>query len=252
MRREALELDRFYRSRQGLVARQMIERRLQAIWPDAAGLDVLGLGFTTPYLEPYHAAARRCVSFMPASQGAIIPPGANCGIAMGDEMHLPFAEAVFDRVLLVHALEEADSLQALLREIWRVLAPEGRVVIVTAARSGIWAWLDSTPFGHGRPFSRAQLARLLDDALFEPTAWSRALYTPPWKWSTHPRIARMWESAGERAWPGLGGVVLVEAVKRTLSLRPRPATAPARRKALEASSRPALSRPDNPSEISDS
>jgi hypothetical protein len=48
VRREALELDRFYRSRQGFVARQMIERRLQAVWPDAAGLDVLGLGFTPP------------------------------------------------------------------------------------------------------------------------------------------------------------------------------------------------------------
>ncbi len=52
MRREALELDRFYRSRQGLAAREMIGRRLAAIWPDARDLDLLGLGFATPYLEP--------------------------------------------------------------------------------------------------------------------------------------------------------------------------------------------------------
>ena len=252
MRREALELDRFYRSRQGLVAREMIGRRLAAIWPDAKDLDLLGLGFATPYLEAYRADARRCVCFMPATQGAVVASTACSAIALGDETHLPFPEALFDRVLLIHALEEADSLQASLREIWRVLAPEGRVVIVTAARSGIWAWLDSTPFGHGRPFSRAQLSQLLDDALFEPTAWSRALYTPPWKWSTNTRIARMWEETGERAWPALGGVILVEAVKRTMALRPRPATAPARRKPLEARTRPALSRHDNPSDPSDS
>ncbi|WP_417496928.1 class I SAM-dependent methyltransferase [Maricaulis sp.] len=252
MRREALELDRFYRSRQGLVAREMIGRRLTAIWPDAKDLDLLGLGFATPYLEPYRSSARRSICFMPAAQGAVVATGACSGIALGDETHLPFPEALFDRVLLVHALEEADSLQATLREIWRVLAPEGRVVIVTAARSGIWAWLDSTPFGHGRPFSRAQLSQLLDDALFEPTAWSRALYTPPWKWSTQTRIARMWEETGERVWPALGGVILVEAVKRTMALRPRPSTAPARRKPLEAQTRPALSRHDNPSDLSDS
>lgn len=252
MRREALELDRFYRSRQGLVAREMIGRRLTAIWPDAKDMDLLGLGFATPYLEPYRTSARRSVCFMPAAQGAVVADSACSGIALGDETRLPFPEALFDRVLLVHALEEADSLQVTLREIWRVLAPEGRVVIVTAARSGIWAWLDSTPFGHGRPFSRAQLSQLLGDALFEPTAWSRALYAPPWKWSTHTRIARMWEEAGERIWPGLGGVIMVEAVKRTMALRPRPSTAPARRKPLEAQTRPALSRHDNPSDLSDS
>lgn len=252
MRREALELDRFYRSRQGQVARQMIGRRLAAIWPDAKGLDVLGLGFATPYLEPYRADARHCVCFMPAAQGAVITGTDCCAVALGEETHLPFPEALFDRVLLVHVLEEAESLQASLREIWRVLAPEGRVVIVTAARSGIWAWLDSTPFGHGRPFSRAQLNQLLDDALFEPTAWSRALYAPPWKWSTNTRIAQMWENNGERFWPGLGGVLMVEAVKRTMALRPRAGTVPARRKALETSARGALSRPHNHSEVSDS
>lgn len=252
MRREALALDRFYRSRQGRVAREMIGRRLAAIWPDAKDLDLLGLGFATPYLEPYQATARRCVCFMPATQGAVVASTGCSAIALGDETHLPFPEALFDRVLLIHALEEADSLQASLREIWRVLAPEGRVVIVTAARSGIWAWLDSTPFGHGRPFSRAQLSQLLDDALFEPTAWSRALYTPPWRWSTHTRIARMWEETGERVWPALGGVILVEAVKRTMALRPRQATAPVRGEPLEAGALPGLSRQNSPTEFSDS
>lgn len=251
MRRDALELDRFYRSRQGRTARRMIMRRLKAVWPEAKALDMLGIGFATPYFAPYREEARRCVSFMPAGQGAVIPAHGSSTIALGDENRLPFTEALFDRVLLIHALEEAEALPALLRETWRVLAPEGRMVIVTAARAGIWAWLDSTPFGHGRPFSRGQLTHLLDDAMFEPTAWSRALYAPPWRWSTGPRTAQVWEKAGEHAWAGLGGVIMVEAIKRTAAVRPVPQRARSRIRRLEGQANHALSPPQHNSDASD-
>lgn len=241
MRRDALDLDRFYRSRQGRTARGMILRRLQALWPDVRDQDVLGIGFAAPYLDAYRGDARRTISFLPSGQGAVIETEAASTSVLGDETHLPFPEAMFDRLLMIHALEEADSLPALLRESWRVLAPEGRVVIITAARSGIWAWLDSTPFGHGRPFSRAQLSSLLDSALFEPTAWARALYAPPWRWSTGPKTAEVLEKAGESAWASLGGVLMVEAVKRTAAVHPLPATARARRTGLEGKAKPALS-----------
>lgn len=223
MRRDALDLDRFYRSRQGEAARLMILRRLEALWPDVTDLDVMGLGFSTPYLQSFKSRARRCVSLMPAGQGAVIQPELLCTTVLADETHLPFSDSMFDRVLLIHALEEADSLAALLREVWRVLAPQGRIVIVTASRSGIWARVDSTPFGHGRPFSKGQLSQLLEGAMFEVSAWSRALYAPPWRWSTGEKMSNFWEKTGETAWPALGGVVLAEAIKRTAALTPRTA-----------------------------
>ncbi|WP_291841507.1 methyltransferase domain-containing protein [Maricaulis sp.] len=241
MRRDVLELDRFYRSRQGRTARRMIGRRLGPIWPDLRDLDVLGIGFTNPYLDRWQGRARRCVSFMPAAQGAIVPGPDGVPTALGDETRLPFREALFDRVLLVHALEEAESLPALLREVWRVMAPEGRLMIVSPSRAGIWALLDSTPFGHGRPFSRGQLTRLLDDALLVPTAWSNALYAPPWGWSTHRRISNLWEEVGEYAWPALGGLIMVEAVKHNAGITPGLRTARVSRRALEGQSQPALS-----------
>jgi SAM-dependent methyltransferase len=241
VRRDVLELDRFYRTRQGRAAHHMIARRLQPIWTDVRGLDVLGIGFANPYLDVWQGSARRCVSLMPAAQGAIVPGPDGVPTALGDEMHLPFQEALFDRVLLVHALEETESLPALLREVWRVMAPEGRLMIVSPSRAGIWALVDSTPFGHGRPFSRGQLARLLDDALLVPTAWSRALYAPPWGWSTHRRIANLWEEVGEYAWPALGGLIMVEAVKHNAAVTPGLRTARVSRRALEGQRQPALS-----------
>lgn len=221
MRTDALEIDRFYRGQRGRAAREMVLRRLKALWGDAAGLDMLGYGFASPYLSPFHETARRTVAYMPASQGAVPWPDRDRGLAaLGDEARTPFPEALFDRVILVHALEEAEDLRRLLREIWRILAPEGRIAIICAHRAGLWSRADSTPFGHGRPFSRAQLTRLLGDALFEPTAWSRALYTPPWRFTCGERAADGFEAVGERLFPAFGGLILTEAVKHVGAVRP--------------------------------
>src|SRR4029078_7817891 len=86
---------------------------------------------------------------------------------------------------------------------------------------------DTTPFGHGRPYSRAQLERLLGDALFTPLQWPSALFMPPrgrpWlaRWST------AFERLGARLWPGFAGVIIVEARKELMGAIPK--TAPARR-----------------------
>lgn len=247
MRSDAVEIERFYRRRTGQAARAMATRRLSALWPEAKGLDVLGYGYATPFLERYRETARRTVAYMPDTQGAMRwPDAAGSLTALGAETRLPFPDAMFDRIILVHALEEAGDLRRLLRELWRVTAAEGRMAVIAAHRAGAWARVDSTPFGHGRPYSRAQLSQLLSDALFEPVAWARALYAPPWNWSSGPRTADAFEHVGERLWPAFGGLILVEAVKHLGAVRPKgaPAHAAARRRAVEAAPRSGLSRHD--------
>jgi hypothetical protein len=110
----------------------------------------------------------------------------------------------------------------------RVLAPAGRLIAVAAARNGPWAPFESTPFGHGRPFSRRQLAEGLRAAGLEPTGWTRALYVPPLPWLAG--WAEGFEQAGSRLWPPLSGLILMEAVKQTLALQPRPERASVRRR----------------------
>ena len=215
MRVDVLALQRFYVSPLGAVARRAASRRLGALWPDTSGLDVLGLGYAIPYLEVFRPEARRVVALMPAEQGAEPWPSEDAGLtALADEARLPFIDAVFDRVLIVHALEESDAVRPLLREVWRGMAPEGRLVVIAANRWSYWAQSDATPFGSGRPFSRRQLAALLSDAMFEPVASARALYAPPSGWGPLTRAADAFESVGEKVWPALGGLVLMEAVKR--------------------------------------
>lgn len=216
MRVDVLALQQFYASPMGQAAQAMAGRRILDAWGDCHGQDVLGFGYTTPYLAPWLHSARRTISLMPATQGVERWPNGTPNLScIGDEDRLPFAEASFDRILCVHTLEETDNARALLRELWRVLAPEGRLMVCVANRSGLWARVESTPFGQGRPFSRGQLSGLLADAMFQPVAWSRALYAPPlsWKMATGG-AAETWEGVGEKAWPALGGLLLVDAVKR--------------------------------------
>lgn len=213
MRVDVHALQRFYASPLGDAARRAVSRRLFALWPSVEGLDLLAIGYPVPYFGRVRQSARRAVMMMPAAQGAEPWPARGPVLStLADEVRLPFMDALFDRVLVVHALEEAAAPHAMLREVWRVMAPEGRLVVVAANRWSPWAQSGGTPFGQGRPYSRTQLASLLSDSMFEPVVSARALYAPPW-----PPIARAaaaFESVGELVWPAFGGLVLMEAVKR--------------------------------------
>jgi SAM-dependent methyltransferase len=170
---DVVDLRAFYGERLGLVARRLIGQRLRAHWPSVAGESLLGIGYATPYLRNIGDGAERIIAFMPATQGVVNWPrdGPNAA-ALVAEVALPLPDASIDRVLVIHSLELAANARDQLREIWRILAPGGRVLIVVPNRAGIWARLEATPFGYGRPFGRTQITTLLRDAMLSPMGWS--------------------------------------------------------------------------------
>jgi len=191
----------------------MVLRRLSAIWPALNERDVLGYGYSTPFLAPYQDEAKRVVLAMPGTMGAIAHCSSRGTITcLTESIALPFEDAQFDYVLVSHGVEEAALLPELMKELWRVTRPEGRVIIIAPNRAGLWARMDRSPFGAGRPFSRNQLKTLLKDAGFIPTLSSGALYIPPLKFCTGKTVLNVIETIGETVWPGFSGLVLVEAV----------------------------------------
>ena len=134
--------------------------------------------------------------------------------ALVEEDELPLTDSAVDRVLLVHALEMSADPVELLRETWRVLAAGGRLMVVVPNRRGVWARMDTTPFGHGRPYSRAQITQLLRDTWFTPTGWDEALYVPPISLNWFLRSAIVWERTGAMLSAPFPGVHIVEATKQ--------------------------------------
>lgn len=224
---DAGELVTFYASPLGRMVRRLVGARLRAVWPRCGGQTVVGHGYATPYLGHFQAA-RHLVGVMPASQGAVRWPTDRPGrVVLAENDQIPLPDESVDRLLAVHSLEGATDPRHQLREFWRVLRAEGRLTVVVPNRRGVWARVDATPFGSGRPYSRGQLDRLLRDALFHPMQSRGALYMPP----LAPRLLLAGGSTVERigssVWPGFSGVVIVEASKQLMAPLGGGRTAPA-------------------------
>ncbi len=218
---DIVDLRSFYGSVLGRLAERSIAMALSTVWVSLANERLVGMGYAIPWLDRFGADAERVFAFMPAGQGAVMwPPQGPSATALVFEEELPLVDSSVDRMLMVHALEHSENPRETLMEAWRVLAPGGRLVIVVPNRRGVWARFEHTPFGTGRPFSKAQLTHLLRDTNFTPGQWSDALHFPPSKRRSLLRFYNLLERMGRRLWPIFAGVMVVEAQKRLYQGRP--------------------------------
>jgi SAM-dependent methyltransferase len=218
---DATAMADFYATRHGVMAARQIRARLAALWPDLTGVEVLGVGYPAPYLRVWREQALRCVVITPAQMGVTRWPASRLNLsAAAEEDSLPLADVSIDRLLMIHGLEHAEAARRMLREAWRVLRPEGRMIVVVPNRASPWAYLERTPFGHGQPYSAAQLGRLLAGSMFRVERRDMALLIPPLGLGKDLSTADLVERIGRRAVPQLGGVVLAEAVKDVAGVIP--------------------------------
>jgi SAM-dependent methyltransferase len=235
---DILGLREFYGSRLGVATRRALSARLSPSLSGLKGAKIMGVGYAVPYLADCISGGETRLAFMLARQGVIRwPEDGAVQSALVDEYELPLLESVIDAALAVHALEFTDAPGEMLAEIWRVLAPQGKLVLVVPNRRGLWARFDSSPFGHGQPFSRPQLSALLRDSQFSVTSWYNALYFPPTSKGMVLSSASAFERFGPRLMPAVSGVLVIEAIKQVYATaaarrvrrfmpRPRPVLSP--------------------------
>jgi SAM-dependent methyltransferase len=253
MRPDIIDLQAFYGSRQGQLVRRLVGRQIRMLWPELPGARVLGLGYAVPFLGLLAEASERVCAIMPPAQGVSAwPPDRPNRVALAMEGELPLPDRSIDRVLMVHALESAEQVRPLLREVWRVLVDGGQAMVVVPNRRGLWCLSEATPFGHGQPFSVAQLKEALRSMLFSPGRSATALYMPPSRSPLLLRTAVAWERVGLRWAQPFAGVLAMTAVKQIYALPSEPAKARRRKpayapvQALAAAER--VSQPRNPTE----
>jgi SAM-dependent methyltransferase len=212
---DVIDLKQFYATTLGEIACESIRSSIRQIWPAAKGDVVLGIGFTHPYLLHGMENAERVISCMPAPQGVIHWPLDRPNLTLlGDEGELPFADNSINRVLVVHALENSEQVRRMMQEVWRVLTPTGRVLVVVPNRRGIWARSALSPFANGRPYTFQQLRNLLFDNSLTPLQTRSALFFMPTRWKFLLRSAKYLDRLGRIFYRYFGGVILMEAEKQ--------------------------------------
>ncbi len=148
----------------------------------------------------------------------------DCAKLRADAAELPVAGSSADLVLLPHVLEFSDKPHQILREVERVLVPDGHLVVTCFNPMSLWGlrrWVserDAYPWtGHF-----IHLGRLKDWLAllgFEMAGGAMGCYAPPCvsqRWLD--RFSFM-ESAGDRWWPFSGAVIFLHAIKRVRGMR---------------------------------
>jgi SAM-dependent methyltransferase len=140
---------------------------------------------------------------------------------------LPFTSQSLDLIVLPHALEFADDPHEVLREVERVLIPEGQLIITGFNPTSLWGARQIVGRALDAPFlPRAgqflRLARLKDWLKllgFEVDRGRLGCYRPPLRSEKWLNRFGFLERAGDRWWPIWGSVYMVRAIKRVRGMR---------------------------------
>ena len=214
------QLEAFYLSPLGEHCYELIDCQLKSLIPNTKKLNILGIGFTSPWLEKYISESENLFLFIPYDENIYYWPkhkkNLSCGI---DQNNIPVQDLFFDIVIIFHTLEYSSNTHIFLQEVWRVLKGEGKVLILIPNRLGFWARNKNNPFGHGHPFSKSQIVNLLKINRFEDIKVKFSLYFPP----INKRFLLNYFKRIEQfflKWSfGFGGVILVEAKKQIYATR---------------------------------
>ncbi len=223
---DVAELQAFYNKPLGNMASHIIGQHIREAWPDLRGMNLLGLGFSTPYLDLFRHETRHIFAAIPDSKNVLHWPKEGPGrTVVTHENCLPLPDLSIDRIILIHYVENSEAIRTMFREIWRVLSSSGRLIVIVPNRRGVWARTEQTPFGYGRPYSQSQLTQLLNDTLFTPLRKRAALYVPPSNSRMIISSAAIWEKIGQH-WlsilgRSMGGVISIEASKQIYAVTPK-------------------------------
>ena len=215
------------------------QRQVDALVADIFGYHALQLGLPEiDALRENRMPLRLCASdrfagdqagglqAAPQRAGAVVAARPRIAV-INDFAELPFAAQSIDLIVLPHNLEFAPEPHQVLREVDRVLVPEGQLIISGFNPASLWGLrqalgrLGAAPFlpVEGQFIALSRIKDWLKLLSFEPSRGRYGCYAP---WSSSERWLGRWsflERAGDRWWPVLGSVYLLAAVKRVRGMR---------------------------------
>lgn len=222
-------LDIWLDSEQGRYVLDWEQQTLDAAVSDIFGFNALQLGL------PQH-------DFLRANRIPLRQKTGESGSvdALCDLVALPFASQSIDLAVLPHILEFSDDPHQILREVERILIPEGQVIIIGFNPISLWGLKqrinrsDQFPWSSNY-LSQARLRDWLKLLGFEVDRSMLGCYAPPFEQAQWLRRCALIERLGQRWWRFSGAIYVLHAIKRTHSMRlitPKWTTTSARGKVL--------------------
>jgi SAM-dependent methyltransferase len=219
-----IALDNWLQSPAGAYVRGFEQACLDELTADIFGYNAVQIG--VPQIDALKASRmpnkwQAATRTSHADELAFAASGKQIAVAL-DFADLPFASQSLDLVVLPHVLEFASEPHQVLREVERVLIPEGQLIICGFNPASMWGVRQ----GVGRITSSGYLPaagefismpRLKDWLKLLNLGESRShfgCYAPPCRSAQWLGRFSMMETAGQRWWPYLGAVYIVHAIKR--------------------------------------
>lgn len=206
----------------GSYARAWEQARLDELTVDLFGFNAVQIGL--PQIEGL-AANRMPNKWL---TDAVLPQQPGHHVVLTHEFsELPFATNSLDLVVLPHVLEFASEPHQVLREVERVLIPEGQVIVCGFNPASMWGLRQAAgrltgahflPL-HGEFISVPRLKDWLKLLNMEVNRGHFGCYAPPCATSKWLQRFAFMEKAGDRWWPYLGALYIVQAIKRVKGMR---------------------------------
>lgn len=191
------------------------QRQIDAAVVDAFGYNALQLGLPQQRLLAENRIPLRQVVYRSDDVDVL-----------ADLRQLPFAAHSIDLIVMPHVLEFHDQPHQILREVERVLIPEGVLILTGFNPLSIWGLRQRLPRvpltdfpWNGHYLSTLRLKDWLQLLGFEVDRPNLGCYAPP---CATERWLRRWhylEGIGNRWWSFAGGVYLMRAIKRVQGMR---------------------------------
>jgi SAM-dependent methyltransferase len=207
-------LDTWLQTPQGRYVMAWEQARVDAMLADVFGYNALQLGLPQLDLLGRNRIPLRQIV---GNSGAVD--------VLCDFRQLPFAAQSIDLVVMPHILEFHDDPHQILREVERVLIPDGQLLIVGFNPLSLWGLQrrlgrrnDSFPW-NGDYISVLRLKDWLQLLGFEVDRGNFGCYLPPYEQECWLRRWHFMEAAGDRWWGFAGAVYLLRAIKRVHGMR---------------------------------
>ena len=208
----------------GVYVRQWEQACLDQLTADIFGFNAMQIGL--PQINALHA--NRMPNKWLADTHVTQASGRIASVAIAHDLaELPFASQSLDLVILPHVLEFSSEPHQVLREVERVLIPEGQLIICGFNPVSLWGVRQLSGSLSGAPFlpldgefiSMPRLKDWLKLLNMEVSRGHFGCYAPPCRTEKWLQRFSFMEGAGQHWWPFLGAVYVVQAIKRVKGMR---------------------------------